>query len=91
MIASHATGQNRAAITAIAVLIAAVFEWVNRGLPAGGESRSLALVPAAARKAPTLFSRRRARFWRWQRARSVAFYLWAGAQDRRPGLPRLRF
>ena len=35
MIAGHATGQNRAAITAIAVLIAAVFEWVIRGLSAG--------------------------------------------------------
>ena len=35
MIAGHATGQNRAAITAIAVPIAAVFEWDNRGLPAG--------------------------------------------------------
>ena len=35
MIAGHATGQNRAAITVIAVLIAAVFEWVIRGLPAG--------------------------------------------------------
>ena len=35
MIAGHATGQNRAAITAIADLIAAVFEWDNRGLPAG--------------------------------------------------------
>ena len=35
MIAGHSTGQNRAAITAIAVLIAAVFEWDNRGLPAG--------------------------------------------------------
>ena len=35
MVAGHATGQNRAAITAIVVLIATVFEWVNRGLPAG--------------------------------------------------------
>ena len=35
MIAGHAIGQNRAAITAIADLIAAVFEWDNRGLPAG--------------------------------------------------------
>ena len=35
MIAGHATGQNTTAITAIAVLIGAVFEWVNRDLPAG--------------------------------------------------------
>ena len=27
--------RNRAAITAIAVLIAAIFEWIIRGLPAG--------------------------------------------------------
>ena len=45
----------------------------------GGESRSLALVPAA-RKAPASFSRRRARFWRRQCARSVTFCLWTAAR-----------
>ena len=40
---------------------------------------SLALVPAA-RKAPASFSRRRARFWRRQRARSVTFCLWTVAR-----------
>ena len=45
----------------------------------GSESRSLALVPAA-RKAPASFSRRRARFWRRQRARSVTFCLWTAAR-----------
>ena len=44
-----------------------------------GESRSLALVPAA-RKAPASFSRRRARFWRRQCARSVTFCLWTAAR-----------
>ena len=45
----------------------------------GSESRSLALVPAA-RKAPASFSRRRARFWRRQCARSVTFCLWTAAR-----------
>ena len=45
----------------------------------GGESRSLALVPAAP-KAPASFSRRRARFWRRQCARSVTFCLWTAAR-----------
>ena len=45
----------------------------------GSESRSLALVPAA-RKAPASFSRRRARFWRRQRARSATFCLWTAAR-----------
>ena len=53
--------------------------WLFEASRRGGESRSLALVPAA-RKAPASFSRRRARFWRRQRARSVTFCLWTAAR-----------
>ena len=53
--------------------------WLFEVSRRGSESRSLALVPAA-RKAPASFSRRRARFWRRQRARSVTFCLWTAAR-----------
>ena len=53
--------------------------WLFEVSRRGSESRSLALVPAA-RKAPASFSCRRARFWRRQRARSVAFCLWTAAR-----------
>ena len=53
--------------------------WLFEVSRRGSENRSLALVPAA-RKAPASFSRRRARFWRRQRARSVTFCLWTAAR-----------
>ena len=56
----------------------------------GGESRSLALVPAA-RKAPASFSPWRAGVSRGLRACCVISTLVGRSQDRRPGLPRLRF
>ena len=60
------------------------------GTRRGGESRSLALVPAAP-KAPASFSRRRARFSRGLRACCVISTLVGRSQDRRWDLPRLRF
>ena len=56
----------------------------------GGESRSLALVPAA-RKAPASFSPWRAGISRGLRACCVISTLVGRSQDRRWGLPRLRF
>ena len=51
--------RSRVAITAIAVLIAAVFEWVIRGLPARGRKLLSCSCPVTG-MALDLFSKRRA-------------------------------
>ena len=64
--------------------------WLFEVFRRGSESRSLALVPAA-RKAPASFSPWRARISRGLRACCAISTLVGRRQDRRPGLPRLRF
>ena len=97
MIAGHATGQNRAAITAIAVLIAAVFEWVIRGLPAGrrepfsrphpppperSQSQSLRGAPGEVEQEVAAHLENRAR------VHAVDFNRWAGIGQKGRPAPR---
>ena len=66
--------------------------WLFEASRRGGESRSLALVPPPpARKAPASFSPWRAGISRGLRACCVISTLVGRSQDRRWGLPRLRF